>query len=995
MTMLSDMLSYWSATGAETLLKATIVFGGAGLVSTLLRRRSAAVRHLVWTLGVVSVLALPAMRSAIPLWRVAVLPAEPTMDVPVNLIEGGDDGLETTPASVGSASSSASLAGAEPRSIRVVVAPFWQSWSLTEALFALWLVGMAAVSAWVITGYAAVRWLLRNARVVTNEQWRSQFDDARRQIGVRRQVRLLQATRALTPMTFGLLRPAIVLPANAADWTESRLRVVLLHELAHVARRDVLTQLFAQIACALYWFHPLAWLAARRLRVERERACDDAVVASGERASDYAAHLLDVARSYQPYRVLQPAALAMARSSQLEGRLLAVLKPGIDRARLERRQITASLGTAFAVMIPVSALTPIERVANEAPPVQSAEVIRHPRPSDPLSARWDWALREAGARNRRAYWVAYSIRRESGANEAFFSGSDGFDLSELDRAPLQTQLFGTRPIRYTREQSGLQVEQDIALLFQFRSGANEPGDAVAMRIHTMRVGIDLRNLPVYWLGPASDEESIPWLARQFETSPVAWLKDELVEAVGVHQRADLAVPFLRGVLANSSLGLREQAVEALGEQGSREALTALREAVRTDESMAVRREAAEAIGQIRDPDAVSTLLDLALNSEDADVRLEAAEALGEQGTRAAAQALETVSFDADDEATQQEAAESLGSIPPEYGVPVLQRVAFEHPRWQVRAEAVETLGEVPPARALPILERVIYGDADHRVQEEAVETLEDLGRDGLALALRVMRDHPNPDVREAAADVVASVREKRDDGDADTDINVDNDRSASPSTSKSYSASPSPSMSPSSSPSPSGSATGEALPVDIDESNLISAADARRARDARAIMALRANLNHEKKHENDLVRERSVWALSLVRNGEVVAPLIQALRDDDWRVRAYAAWALHATADSRALPALLAAGNDDHWRVRMHAVYALGAIEGADIERINVMIANLDDENWQVRYAAAEMLGDVATSGEVEGALRRLTADSQLMIREVAKESLRKIQSRG
>ena len=160
-------------------------------------------------------------------------------------------------------------------------------------------------------------------------------------------------------------------------------------------------------------------------------------------------------------------------------------------------------------------------------------------------------------------------------------------------------------------------------------------------------------------------------------------------------------------------------------------------------------------------------------------------------------------------------------------------------------------------------------------------------------------------------------------------------------------------------------------------------------------MVLRANLSHEKKHENDLVRERSVWALSLVRNGEVVAPLIQALRDDDWRVRAYAAWALHATADSRALKALLAAGNDDHWRVRMHAVYALGAIEGADAERINVMIANIDDENWQVRYAAAEMLGDVATSSEAEGALRRLTADSRLMIREVAKESLRKIQSRS
>src|SRR5262249_32886908 len=111
----------------------------------------------------------------------------------------------------------------------------------------------------------------------------------------------------------------------ARDWSGEQLRSVLLHELAHVKRRDLMAQLLTQIACALHWFNPLVWFAAWRLGVERERACDDLVLARGVRPSAYAGHLLDVVTGLAPARWSQSCGLAMARKSSLEGRLMAVL----------------------------------------------------------------------------------------------------------------------------------------------------------------------------------------------------------------------------------------------------------------------------------------------------------------------------------------------------------------------------------------------------------------------------------------------------------------------------------------------------------------------------------------------------------------------------------------------------------------------------------------------------------------------------------------------
>ena len=117
------------------------------------------------------------------------------------------------------------------------------------------------------------------------------------------------------PVVWGILHYRLLLPAAARQWSGEQLRSVLLHELAHIKRRDTIVQLLTQIACALHWFNPLVWVASWRLDVERERACDDLVLASGVRPSAYAGHCWKSSRSSLARPGRRPAGSRWRKSS--------------------------------------------------------------------------------------------------------------------------------------------------------------------------------------------------------------------------------------------------------------------------------------------------------------------------------------------------------------------------------------------------------------------------------------------------------------------------------------------------------------------------------------------------------------------------------------------------------------------------------------------------------------------------------------------------------
>lgn len=242
--------------------------------------------------------------------------------------------------------------------------PAWGTGFDWKALaLGLYLVGVLLLLAKVLFERAIVRRLRRDAIVIDDADWVAFAQSLATELGVRRRVALLRSRTRTMPMTWGVRRPCILLPVDARRWSAERRRAVLLHELAHVARHDCLTQTIAAVACALYWPHPGAWWAASRLRVERELACDDRALAHGIGGRQYALQLLEIARSLRAPRAVATAAVTMASQSHLERRLLAAIDDSRARATPGRRACAVAAMLALALLLPLAAM----RAAAEEP----------------------------------------------------------------------------------------------------------------------------------------------------------------------------------------------------------------------------------------------------------------------------------------------------------------------------------------------------------------------------------------------------------------------------------------------------------------------------------------------------------------------------------------------------------------------------------------------------------------------------------------------------
>ncbi len=410
---LARLAADWLPALLDATLKGTLLLALAGVATTWgMRRAAAATRHLVWSAAVVAVLALPLLGRVVPGWTAAVVPpalvravealrgdagdaahlgspsraprrlerahVEHAAHAPV--LAGHDDEVtvgaalaagatalregEPAPAATPqpaiaptspTAVASAPGAAADDHAPVVAAAPAGGiGWG--GALFGVWAAGVGVALLRLALGTFGLARLVRRAQPADDPAWVMPLQRLARELGIRRPVSLYVGRTGTVPVTWGVVYPVVLLPADAAEWSAERRRAVLLHELAHVERLDALTQVVAQLAGAVFWFNPLVALAGRRLRAERERACDDLVLAAGGvPATRYADDLLDLVRTLGEASPAA-AALAMARRSEFEGRLLAILDPAAPRARTDRRRALVAAALVGVAAVPLAGM---------------------------------------------------------------------------------------------------------------------------------------------------------------------------------------------------------------------------------------------------------------------------------------------------------------------------------------------------------------------------------------------------------------------------------------------------------------------------------------------------------------------------------------------------------------------------------------------------------------------------------------------------------------
>ncbi len=332
---------------AVTLVRGLAVFLVALAVTSLARKLAGETRHLIW-LGVIASfmltplawLLLPAIRIGAQIPATPVIPlrlaAAPVLSAAEYVRLAGPTGLPAAEAV--SAPPALSLPGA-----------------IALCLLGVWLAGVLTLIARLAAGK---RKLLRlAAQASAADLLQATADGLAAQFALHGRVPVLLSPLCRIPFAFGLLRPRILLPQEAAQWPAARLHAALTHELAHIRRRDLVCQTAGYAVCVLFWFVPLLWLAYAAMLREAETCCDQQVINRGFRGPEYAQDIVELARSCEGRILLPSISSAIGRKGLLKERIRRVLSLEPGRRPFGSRAAVRVLAICLACAVPILALT--------------------------------------------------------------------------------------------------------------------------------------------------------------------------------------------------------------------------------------------------------------------------------------------------------------------------------------------------------------------------------------------------------------------------------------------------------------------------------------------------------------------------------------------------------------------------------------------------------------------------------------------------------------
>jgi beta-lactamase regulating signal transducer with metallopeptidase domain/HEAT repeat protein len=703
----------WNMSMVVLLLKATLILIAALGVTFAMQRASAGARHLVWLVALGTLLVVPAISAWAPL-RVEILP--PLRAAAAESPSGTDADVRND-ASGAALSAGASLGTLVPEGSRAALpantppvsgstqqdarSPL-AGMSALSILATIWIAVMLLIAASLAWSALVVRRIVRQAKPLDSIDWRTPLFEVADRLGLDEAPRLLRSEDAKMPFACGVFAPTIVLPAECDGWTHDRRTAVLLHELAHVRRHDLVGHTLGRLACALYWFHPLVWTAAKNLRAESERACDDLALACGTRATDYAEHLLEIVTSVRG-DATPAVALAMARRKEFEGRMLAILDPELRHSTPSRLQSAGLFGARGGRSLNVGAAAPARRATVE--PATSAAL--RPQIKEHVAERIGDSTRNRTAEPDRNAQPAYP-------ND--FSGEPRTNVEQRTNVETKTNVV-----------TSLAQQVRTAMSKGMAAGASV-ADAVSGTSN------------------GRDEDSSGAEALALIASAQGRKGQHLTD-----DRPALLAKILR---TDTSAALRRIAAWGLSEYADTPVATqALAEAVKNDKDEDVREMAAWALSEASDRGAgVGDALAVALKDKSEKVRATAAWALGEVGSRGSVEALVAALGDQSKD-VRRRALWALGEIGPKQAPKqVIAMLKDSDP--EVRELAAWALYEMEDADAAPALEAALKTETNKDLQLAYIRALASIGEKSVD-ALRGLLESPDPKIKTMAVKALA------------------------------------------------------------------------------------------------------------------------------------------------------------------------------------------------------------------------------------------------
>jgi len=600
------------------LLKVTGLLLAALLAARALQRASAGSRHLVWLTALAALLLVPPLAVWGPL-PIRILPE--TLSPPAApATESNTFDPQPSGRLIGDLPASGIVQPSDPSPVSTTSAVAeWTRKAAASPILLLWALGALVLLARLGFGAWSVRRIVRRSKPLDHPDWQTPLYEIADRLGLERAPRLLRSEDVKMPFAAGLLTATIVLPAESDGWTADRRIAVLIHELGHVRRRDLIGHTLGRIACAVYWFHPLVWTAARRLRAESERACDDLALAFGARPSDYAEHLLEIVTSVRNHYT--PAvALALAHRKDFEGRMLAILNPELRRRSPSRAETAALVGSLAVLALLVGAAAPVPRAAPPSPIPEPREPLAHSATLDTVHRTPVAADTIHRALVRRAPPVAPAVISAAVRLALDTSSAQG---PGDDRAAVLAKTL--------RTDSSASVRRVAAWGLQRYARLPVAADALIAALDGDR-DPEVREMAAWALAETRGGSAGAVLGKAVRQDKDPHVRETAVWALGLVRDPD-QVPALVGALGNPDADVREVAAWAIGSNRPAQAPSELIHAL-GDHDRDVRLSAAWALYVIRDTMTVGAL-DAAFRREtDPEVQRGLLRALGAMGDRA-------------------------------------------------------------------------------------------------------------------------------------------------------------------------------------------------------------------------------------------------------------------------------------------------------------------------------------------------------------------------